>query len=95
MSKPLKVYGWNESGKWHMIVAATSKTEAARLAGYERPDQMFNLSQTWNEGDIARAIREPGTLFRESYSLHAGWERCINPERKYAPESWEPTNIHE
>ncbi len=45
------------------IVAARSQAEVARLAGYDRPSQMFNLGETGNDAAIKAATSEPGTLF--------------------------------
>lgn len=69
--RPLKVYGWQdrrlEAEGWHKqtreIVAARSQAEAARLAGYTRPGQMFNLGETRNEQEIATATAQPGVVF--------------------------------
>jgi len=51
------------------IVAATSKADAARKAGaFSRsgrpaPNSLFNLSETGNDLEIARAMSEPGVIF--------------------------------
>lgn len=72
--KKLKVYGWqsfrreckpapNGSTQTREICAAHSKVEAARVAGYDRPAQMFNLCETGNAGECELAIANPGVVF--------------------------------
>lgn len=76
MTHSLKVYGWlssvspklmnqirYESGQTRKIVAATSKAAAARAAGYDRPAQMFNLTETSNREEIALCLSRPGIVF--------------------------------
>ena len=70
----LKVYHWLDmtSVKWEecpwvrqvdCIVAAKSKAEVARLMGEKYTHNLFNLSETWNDKDIALAMSKPGTIF--------------------------------
>jgi len=74
MKRKLKVFGWqgrrlecprapNGDCSTREIVAAKFASEAARLAGYDRPAQMFNLCETGNAGEIAKALSEPGVIF--------------------------------
>ena len=51
---------WNTQVRY--IVAAYSQTEAARLAGYTHPRQMFNLGETGNASEIAQAMECPHTV---------------------------------
>ncbi len=56
--------GWESHyAQVEMIVAARSQAEAARLGGYDRASQMFNLGETGNALSIETALAEPGTLF--------------------------------
>lgn len=72
----IKVYGWQSfrrecptiGRQTREIVAARSKKEAARLAGYARPSQMFNLCETGNPKEIEVAMSEPGAVFWEPLS---------------------------
>lgn len=67
----LKVYRWQSHRRecpthhrqTHEVVAAKSKAEVARIAGYDRPSQMFNLAETGNARDVATAMAEPGVIF--------------------------------
>lgn len=72
--RKLKVYGWegwrnecpaarNGNRQTREVVACKSKMAVARVAGVNRPVQLFNLDETGNEQDIAAAMSEPGTLF--------------------------------
>lgn len=79
----LTVYGWqgwrSPAGQTREIVAAHSMAEAARLSGYKRPSQMFNLCETGNEREIAQAMSSPGTVFwcriDDSYRSNLEWRR--------------------
>lgn len=65
MSK-LKVFGWQSfraGRQTREIVAAPSKAAVARLAGANRPDQLFNLCETGNEQETETALTEPGVVF--------------------------------
>ena len=70
----LKVYSWqgwrsecpaarNGSSQTTEVVAVKSKAAAARGAGVNRPAQLFNLTETGNDQDIAAAMAEPGVVF--------------------------------
>jgi len=63
MSRPLKVWGCS-LGRDRCLVAATSKTEAARLLGMSL--FVFNqfVSETGNKADIAEAMARPGVGLR-------------------------------
>lgn len=77
--KTLRVYGWTAHfsdenlGKrlgvpeWvaqcRAIVAATSKSEVARLAGAGYPAKLFNLCETGNAVEIGIARAQPGRIF--------------------------------
>ena len=62
MSRPLKV--WSCSlGRDHSLVAATTKTEAARLLGMSLFAFNQFVSETGNEADIAEATARPGLGF--------------------------------
>jgi hypothetical protein len=86
----MKVYGWqsfrNEcKGPHHQtreIVAARSKAEAARLAGYKHPARMFNLCETGNEREIAVAMTRPGVVFWAPISSRAQY---VAAEREDKP----------
>ena len=66
----MKVYGWQgwrtEAGprmQTREIVMARSMIDVARIAGFRHPRQMFNLGETGNAGEIAKATTSPGTIF--------------------------------
>ena len=62
----LKVYGWvsfRGRTQTREVVAAHSLTEVARLAGYKRPSQLFQISSTGNGPEIAAAMQAPGIIF--------------------------------
>ncbi len=78
MARELKTYAWQEhispdvvrqlgDEKWHnqanFSVAAYSKAQAARIAGYDRPAQMFNLGTTGNELNVEVCEATPFTVF--------------------------------
>ena len=68
----LKIYGWQSqrsSDQTREIVAAPSRAAAARLAGYQRPDQMFNLGETGNSQEIEIATSKPGIVFWTSLNV--------------------------
>jgi hypothetical protein len=46
-----------------MIVAACSKAEAARCAGYKYPSQMWNLFESGNVIDAGVSLNEPCIVF--------------------------------
>lgn len=65
-TRKLKVYGWqshHRTGQVRMIVAAPSQAAVARLAGYKRPSQLFNLSETRNATEREVALSAPGRIF--------------------------------
>lgn len=65
-TRKLKTYRWVQmlkGGQYEMIVAAHSKAEVARIAGYDRPDQLWNLGETGNKDDIETATAKPGQIF--------------------------------
>lgn len=45
------------------IVAAFSKSHAARLAGFRYVSHMFNLNVTASELEVQTAMAEPGVVF--------------------------------
>jgi hypothetical protein len=65
------VYGWQSKRKeapghhrlTREIVAARSKAEAVRCAGYRRASQMVNLAETGNAHEIRTALSRPGAVF--------------------------------
>ena len=85
----LKVYGWlgglpsgfklpeHKSHRAHArcIVAATSKAEVARIAGYRGPWVMHNLSETGNATEIEVAMAKPGTVFFQDEFNHTPREK--------------------
>lgn len=84
MPRRLKVYEWTghrrEAGGTHQqtqeIVAATSMAEVARLAGAKGPWQLFNLSETGNDAQIATAMAAPGIIFwRDIHGYAQPWVR--------------------
>ena len=82
MPRELRVYGWlgfrrsasgpRSIGQVRLIVAARSKAEAARIADYDRPSQMFNLGETGNREEIETAMAQPGVVFWRSIDTHRG-----------------------
>jgi hypothetical protein len=66
--KKLKVYSLNMDGKRRGIVAAHSKTEAARL--FRTSMHHFNGygHETGNKEDTAIALSKPGIVFTQSYA---------------------------
>jgi hypothetical protein len=71
--KPLKVYGWqsfqracvpasNGSKQTRQICAASSKAEAARIAGVKSVRTLFNLTETGNAGECRAAMLQPRTV---------------------------------
>lgn len=75
--RTLTVYGWTgyrEGAQTREIVAACSKAEVARLAGYARPTQMQSLEATANEGEMLQALGEAGTIYHRPLHAHgAPW----------------------
>jgi hypothetical protein len=71
MAKKLKVYGWigmrrecpGHHHQTHEICAAPSMAAVARVMGVKSPRQLFNLSETGNKEDIAKALSEPYVVF--------------------------------
>jgi hypothetical protein len=74
MAKKLKVYGWigwrrkcppapNGSQQTREICAASSKAAVARLLGEKDPRQIYNLCETGNEEEIAKALPKPNVVF--------------------------------
>mgnify|MGYP007069486498 CR=1 FL=1 len=69
--RALKVYRWQsfrtECPTYHRqtkeVVAARSKAEAARLAGFDRPSQMFNFAEACSDLEIKVAMQSPGTVY--------------------------------
>ena len=61
MLKDPRVRPWHRQQR--AIVAATSQKEAARIAGADRPSQLFNLSETGNDIELSVALAEPGVIF--------------------------------
>ena len=72
----LKVYRWtgarrecprapNGSRQTRELCAAHSKAELARIVGVKssHSPELWNLSETGNDGDIAIAMAEPGVVF--------------------------------
>jgi hypothetical protein len=76
--KELVVYGWTgrraEIGQTREIMAAHSKAEVARAAGYNSPARMFNLSRTYNAIEIEVATAAVGQVFHHPlYEYPATW----------------------
>ena len=81
MAREPKTYGWIEQareGQIRCVVLSPSKVQAARLRGYQRADQLWNLSQTWNEAEIAISRSKPGTIFfvplSQQYRTSPPWQ---------------------
>lgn len=65
MSRPLKVYGgriMRETKQVRVIVAATTKAEAAKAAGITAGRFRDYWSETKNDQEIEIATRNPGEL---------------------------------
>lgn len=71
--KPLRVYGWqgyriecpaaaNGSHYTREICAAYSQAEVTRLAGVNRPSQLFNLCETGNAEERRLALAMPHSI---------------------------------
>jgi len=89
-AKPLTVYGWQgyrqsrtDSTRGCVtreICAARSKAEVARLAGKKRPEQLFNLSETFNETERVSARFNPRKVIwrdereRDIWTIEPGGE---------------------
>ena len=79
------VYGWlgyrlesdGHRGQTREIVAAHSKSDAARRAGYKYPSQMFNLAETGNAVEIAVAM-----------NCKTRGHVCWKPIREQDPLAW-------
>ena len=94
MARTLKVYGWqsfrrecdpapNGSRQTREICAAHSMAEVARIAGVNRPQQLFNLGETGNKEELAAATASPGTIFWRPLNAHSGHEfRRAGSERE-------------
>jgi len=63
------------------IIAAKSKAEAARLAGYKRPSQMWNLGETGNVISCGVALNQPGVVFWQPLSNAHGLPFLPKPKR--------------
>jgi hypothetical protein len=81
--KALKVYGWQDHRceckprtQTREICAAHSMAEVARIAGYRRASQMFNLCETGNDFEIKTAMAKPGAVFWRSIS-------CFNDSKPF------------
>jgi hypothetical protein len=63
----LRVYGWQDHragvGQVRAIVAARSKTAAARCAGKTAARQLFNLEETGNAVECEVALARPGVVY--------------------------------
>lgn len=78
--RTLKVYGWHgyrlaAKDRHHQtreICAAPSKAAAARAAGKQRPDQLWNLSETGNQREVEAALQQPGVVLWRSLDDHRG-----------------------
>ena len=93
MTREWKVYGWQGHRKGAVqtreIVAARSKAEAARLAGYRRPGEMFNLTTTGNAVEIAVAMyySKRGCVCWRPLDVHdpLEWQRDPLRQEKVSP----------
>ena len=61
------------------FVAARSRAEVGRLAGVDRPSQLFNLGETGHSIDCATARARPGVVFIRSMN---GRRNAITIERE-------------
>lgn len=76
----LKVYGWQAHrseckvvhSQTREIVAATSKTEVARIVGVKSPSYLWNLGETGNTAEVAIAMADPGVVFWKPIDAPAG-----------------------
>lgn len=93
MARKLKVYGWSAfyirgaekqfNQSFRCIVAATSQADAARLAGKEKPRDLWQLTETGNAGEIALATTKPGTVFFQVHHAPAAvpWQELDDVKR--------------
>lgn len=67
---------WHKKERGHnqvtVIVAARSKAEVARIAGYNHPARMWNLTETGNERQIKLATAREGKM------LHSALDDYLN-----------------
>lgn len=62
------------------IVAAKSKAAVARIAGVDRPSQLFNLCETGNTFEIGMASLFPGVIFIASMDRFSRRYIALKPE---------------
>jgi len=76
--RQLKVYGVNLNGHYRGIVAATSRTAAARAFGI-KPYHMRDFgSETGNPEEVALALSRPGAVFQRAYGgIGAEWKEVV------------------
>lgn len=84
-TKPLRVFHWvgmrsqcpTHNRQTFEIVAAPSGVAAARIAGRDRPAQLWNFSRNRNHDKMVIALSKPGTIFwtplDDSYRRDAKW----------------------
>lgn len=65
----LKVYGVNYDGKERLVVAASSQKLAAQLMGVTIGCMRDFGSVTGNKEEIAKAMIEPGRVWRRGYMI--------------------------
>lgn len=65
----LKVWGGNECGMWHTIVAARSKIALREIMGLSRGEVDNYWSETGNDAEIALATRIPGVLWHQGIGM--------------------------
>jgi hypothetical protein len=83
----VRVYGWqghrhDAPGNHHQtreICAALSMAAVARVAGVKYTRDLFNLCETGNAAEVAKATSEPGVIFwrgLNEFSNDAAWRRA-------------------
>lgn len=70
--RPLNVYGCNLDGRYRGIVAARTKSEAARRLGVSYSQFGKFGCATANAEEIELAMREPGAAWKLPYSIRHG-----------------------
>ncbi len=89
MTRKLKVYGWPHYGsingdrKDRAIMAAPSGAAVARALGMKTASQVFNLSETGNDDDIATALAQPGKILYSKGYADDREHVAVDPEPGY------------
>ena len=76
--RQLKVYGVNLDGRHRGIVAATSMTAASRAFGIKLDHMKQYGGVTGNDEEVSLAMRRPGTVFKQHYSVGSPWVEVSN-----------------